>query len=185
MKIISCLLIPSIVGIITGFLGFLLGRISAKKTEKADFSGFSRQTESQKIINEFNNRVNLLQEELKLALSEKKTNQEYSEPELLFNPDIASQVFGKKIKENDFTVIEGIGAKIESLFKQAGINTWFELSETSLEKAKTILAAAGDSMKIHNPGTWARQARMAFDGRWHELKQWQRQLDGGKEKYIT
>jgi len=33
---------------------------------------------------------------------------------------------------------------------------------------------------MHNPGTWPKQAEMAAEGKWDELKVWQDELDGGK-----
>jgi hypothetical protein len=34
---------------------------------------------------------------------------------------------------------------------------------------------------MHNPSTWAKQALMAYEGKWQELKDWQAGLRGGKE----
>jgi hypothetical protein len=31
-----------------------------------------------------------------------------------------------------------------------------------------------------NPGTWPKQAELAAEGKWDELKAWQEELDGGK-----
>jgi predicted flap endonuclease-1-like 5' DNA nuclease len=93
----------------------------------------------------------------------------------------AQKAFGKKIKLDDLKVVEGIGPKIEELYKNAGIKTWKALSETPLEKSQAILDAAGDRYKIHNPGSWAKQALMASQGKWKELKEWQDAHKGGKE----
>lgn len=98
-----------------------------------------------------------------------------------FDADAAKAVFGKKIKENDLTVVEGIGPKISQLFIDAGIATWRELGETSIEHCQKILDDAGDRYTVHNPGTWPRQAKLAADGEWQKLFDWQEQLDGGKE----
>ncbi|MEL6358065.1 MAG: helix-hairpin-helix domain-containing protein [Bacteroidota bacterium] len=81
---------------------------------------------------------------------------------------------------NDLKVVEGIGPKIEGLFKAAGINTWSELAETSVERMQEILTAAGDRYRLANPGTWAQQARLAAEGKWDELSRLQDQLKGGK-----
>ncbi len=98
-----------------------------------------------------------------------------------FDADTAKAVFGKKIKENDLTVVEGIGPKIAELFNQADIHTWSELAQTSVEDCQKILDNAGDRFTIHNPGTWPRQAKLAADGEWQKLFDWQEKLDGGKE----
>lgn len=102
-------------------------------------------------------------------------------PQFVFDGAKAALVLGKKIKKDDLTVVEGIGPKIQELFKERGINTWKILSETSTERLKEILTEGGDRFAIHNPGTWARQAELAYKGKWEELKEWQDFLVGGVE----
>lgn len=98
-----------------------------------------------------------------------------------FDADAAKAVFGKKIKENDLTLVEGIGPKIAQLFIDAGISTWQRLGETDVASCQTILDNAGERYTIHNPGTWPRQAQLAANGEWQKLFDWQEKLDGGKE----
>lgn len=86
----------------------------------------------------------------------------------------------KKWKWDDLKIVEGIGPKIEELMHNAGIKTWKALSETSTERLKEILDAAGPNYQIHDPGTWAAQAGMADQGKFDELKKWQDELDAGK-----
>lgn len=83
-------------------------------------------------------------------------------------------------KKDDLKIVEGIGPKIEELFNNAGIFTFAELADTSAEKMKAILDAAGPRFQIHNPATWADQAALARDGKWDELKKWQDELYKGK-----
>ena len=84
------------------------------------------------------------------------------------------------IAADDLKKIEGIGPKIEELFHNAGIMTFAQLSETSVETMEAILTEAGPRFSTHNPGTWAQQAGLAAAGKWEELKAWQDELDGGK-----
>ncbi len=44
-----------------------------------------------------------------------------------------------------------------------------------------MLATAGGQFATHDPETWPKQAEMARDGKWDELKVWQDELDGGRE----
>lgn len=83
-------------------------------------------------------------------------------------------------KKDDLKIVEGIGPKIEELFNNAGIYSFAELAETSVERMKAILDAAGPRFQIHNPATWADQAALARDGKWDELKKWQDELYKGK-----
>jgi large subunit ribosomal protein L27 len=82
---------------------------------------------------------------------------------------------------DDLKKIEGIGPKIEGLLNEAGITTFTQLAEASAESVKEILTAAGPRYAIHDPATWARQALMAANGQWAELKILQDELNGGKE----
>ena len=97
-----------------------------------------------------------------------------------FNASEAKAIFGKKIRENDLTVIEGIGPKIEELFNKHGVKTWKELSEASLETCQRVLDNGGDRFKMHKPNTWPKQAKLAYEGKWQDLHKWQDELDGGK-----
>lgn len=81
---------------------------------------------------------------------------------------------------NDLKVVEGIGPKIEGLFKDAGIKNWSELAATSTERMQEILTAAGSRYKLADPGTWAQQAALAAESKWEELRQLQANLRGGK-----
>ena len=98
---------------------------------------------------------------------------------VVFNTEEAKAVFGKKIKENDLTVVEGIGPKIQELFHDFDIKTWAGLGAVSIEKCQEILDSGGARFKMHNPKTWPKQAKLAAEGKWKELKQWQDELDGG------
>lgn len=84
-------------------------------------------------------------------------------------------------QKDNLRKIEGIGPAIERLLNAAGIETFSQLSETSVERLENILSVGGPSFAIHKPDTWPRQAAMAAEGRWDELKAWQDELDGGKE----
>lgn len=98
-----------------------------------------------------------------------------------FNAEAAKSVFGKTIKADDLTLVEGIGPKIAQLFLADGITTWQALGEMSVEQCKTLLEKAGDRFSMHNPGTWPRQAQLAANNEWQALFDWQQQLDGGRE----
>jgi large subunit ribosomal protein L21 len=84
-------------------------------------------------------------------------------------------------KGDDLKKVEGIGPKIAEHFNNAGIFTFEELANTEVSKLQEILTAAGPRYKMHNPGSWPKQARMAADGKWDELKVWQDAHDKGIE----
>lgn len=98
-----------------------------------------------------------------------------------FDAAAAKGVYGKKrIKEDDLTIVEGIGPKISELFHNHNIKTWAALASTSVEKCQEVLNSGGKRFEIHRPGTWPMQAEMAALGKWAELKKWQDEHDYGK-----
>jgi large subunit ribosomal protein L27 len=85
-------------------------------------------------------------------------------------------------KDDDLKIIEGIGPKLESILKEAGISNLKVMSESDPEKLAEILEGAGNRYKMFNPATWPKQAALAVEGKWNELKEYQSNLDGGVEK---
>jgi predicted flap endonuclease-1-like 5' DNA nuclease len=87
----------------------------------------------------------------------------------------------KKAPAKDkLTKIEGIGPKISKLLQADGIDTFAKLAKASQKKLKGILAEAGPRYKMHNPGSWPKQAKLAAAGDWDALQKLQDELSGGK-----
>ena len=186
---ISCFLILVIVGILCGIAGYLIGKTN-KGSSKNEGHNYKSDLDACKQRNsQLQSDIDSLRAQLKNSSSSPKSNfVTETNPTaplsstVVFNASEAKSVFGKKVKENDLKIIEGIGPKIEELFKTSGILTWKGLSETSVDRCNEILSKAGDRFSIHNPGTWPRQSKLAYEGKWQELKDWQDKLDKGKEK---
>jgi len=96
--------------------------------------------------------------------------------------NLVAQPAKETARPDDLKIIEGIGPKIEEILQNVGIKTWEQLSKTAPTQLSSILLAAGSRYKSHNPSTWPKQARMAADGKWDELKVWQDELDGGVDR---
>lgn len=94
----------------------------------------------------------------------------------------ASKIYGAKIVADDLKLVEGIGPKIEQVFHEAGLKTWLSVAESTPERLKEILHAAGNQFSMHDPATWPHQCRMMYDGQWAELKKWQDELIAGREE---
>ena len=88
----------------------------------------------------------------------------------------------KKWDKDDLKAIEGIGPKIEKLLHAAGIKTWQQLAQTKVSKLQEILDKAGKRYALADPGTWPKQAKLAAEGKFAELEEYQDYLQGGKEK---
>ncbi|WP_165749078.1 30S ribosomal protein S2 [Cellulophaga sp. Z1A5H] len=85
------------------------------------------------------------------------------------------------VSVDDLTKVEGIGPKISEIFQTAGINSFSDLAGKTEEELSTILAAAGSKFASKNPASWPKQAKMAAEGKWDELKEWQDNVKGGIE----
>ncbi|MBE17030.1 MAG: 50S ribosomal protein L21 [Dokdonia sp.] len=80
-------------------------------------------------------------------------------------------------KGDDLKKIEGIGPKIAETLNEAGITTFNELATTDAAKIAEIISGVRGN---HVTDTWPKQAQLAADGKWDELKTLQDELDGGK-----
>lgn len=85
-------------------------------------------------------------------------------------------------KEDDLKIIEGIGPKLESILKEGGVTDWKTMSAADPDRLREILEGAGSRFKMFNPTTWPKQAALAVEGKFDELKAYQDRLEGGVEK---
>jgi len=85
-----------------------------------------------------------------------------------------------KAKPDDLKKIEGIGPKIAEMLNNAGILTFTQLADSSVDKLKEILATGGKRYTMHDPTTWPQQSKLAANGEWDALNKLQDELDGGK-----
>jgi len=170
-----CLLIPLIVGVICAILGYLLGRLSSRNNT-AEIEAWQKKYDKLE--------ADLTDCRSKLAAKPSPSVSSKTESTTLnlipFDAALAKATYGKKIKQDDLKIVEGIGPKIELLFHAKGITTWKGLSECSVEKCEEVLKSGGKAYEIHKPGTWPRQAQLAYEGKWVELHAWQDELKGGK-----
>ncbi len=183
---IPCWLIPLLVGAISAILGYLLGRLLG--------GGSDNDVD----VDVYKNRISKLEADLAACKASTSTSIKSSgagntvssfaagaatvstTQGVAFDADAAKAVFGKKIKENDLTVVEGIGPKIQELFHNHDVKTWAALAACSVDKCQEVLHSGGKRFEMHKPGTWPKQAGLAAKGSWKELNDWQDQLDGGK-----
>ena len=187
-----CILIPLLVGLISAILGYLLGRLFGNNNKESE-AYIARISQLESDLEACKKSRNTLENDLqsakdsitKLSADDDVHISSFSAPvkdvpAVFFSADAAKAAFGKKVKQDDLKIVEGIGPKIEQLFHGFEIKTWKALSETSVEKCKEVLKSGGDRFKMHNPGTWPKQAQLAYEGKWKELVEWQDKLDGGK-----
>lgn len=95
----------------------------------------------------------------------------------------AARAAGIKIKSaDDLTVIEGVGPKINELFKNNKLKTFAQVSKATIPQMRKILDDGGARFRMANPSTWAKQAKLASTNKWKELKKLQDDLSGGIKK---
>ena len=189
---ILCILIPIIAGLLCALLGYLLGKMLAKTKYEELENKFNVSQSDLEDCKANSAKLQATIEDLKKGKTDTKMGFASTAKEApkatatkaavaAFDSKLAADVLGKKIKADDLKIIEGIGPKIEQLFKDAGIKTWAELAKTSVEKCQEILKAGGERFVMHNPETWPKQSEFAANGKWKELKEWQDTLKGGRE----
>jgi predicted flap endonuclease-1-like 5' DNA nuclease len=200
-----CILIPLLVGLICAILGYLLGKLLGGKDDEcndkivkleADLEACKKSKHNLEADLEACMKArHTLEADLKACRNSKLSLEgdlnatkaslassltATAAPLIAFDAAAAKAVFGKTIKQDDLKIVEGIGPKIQELFHNHDVKTWKALSECSVEKCQSVLDSGGERFKIHKPGTWPKQAQLAYEGKWAELLKWQDELDGGK-----
>lgn len=79
---------------------------------------------------------------------------------------------------DDLEIIEGIGPKIASVLRDAGINSFPELAKANPADLRDVLRSAG--LRLADPTTWPEQARLIAEGKWGEFKTLTDSLRGGR-----
>ncbi len=93
----------------------------------------------------------------------------------------AARAAGFNLKhDDDLTIIEGIGPRIDELLHQNGVASFAQLSRLGVPEILEILERGGPHFQLANPGSWARQASLASENRWAELKRLQEELISGR-----
>ena len=174
---IWCWLIPLLVGAICGILGYLIGRSGDTTIDNsADLKLLQdKYTKLQADLDACNKKssVNLGATAASFAAGAAVAS-------MPFDAAAAKAAFGKTIKQDDLKIVEGIGPKIEGMFKDSGIKTWKALSEASVAECQKVLDGGGKRYQVHDPASWPMQSKMAYEGKWSELSKWQDEHDHGK-----
>ncbi|TYB78628.1 hypothetical protein [Bizionia myxarmorum] len=150
------IILPILIGASCFLLGYLMGKKAFKNQHKPINADV------------WKNKVAKLENDLKMCQASKQL--------IPFNSEKAEAVFGKKITENDLTIIKRIGPQTVALFALHHIRTWKALSEVSVETCREILDSSSKNHKIYNPSTWPEQAKLAYEGNWKALLEWQKEM---------
>lgn len=120
--------------------------------------------------------------EAKAEVKETKTEAKLEKPISKAEAPKAEKATPKKTskKGDDLKIVEGIGPKAAEALAAAGVDTFAKLAKKSADDIKTILSEASSTLAHLDPETWAKQAELAAEGKFDELKTWQDELNGGK-----
>jgi len=160
----SDLLFIVIVLLIAAILGFLIGYYLRKRKDAAEDKSKDalKSDESENILTASADTHEIIE----------KVNYETA---------VAEEIMEAEIGLNDLQIIEGIGPKIEKFLRRSSIDTWKKLADGDAEAISEMLVTeGGDRYKMHDPTTWSKQALMAHEGKWKELKVLQDELLGGR-----
>ncbi len=75
--------------------------------------------------------------------------------------------------QDDITLIYGLTPKVQQLLSSVGIMSYQAIIDSDVEGLEKILLDAWSSFKRYNPATWPDQARLASEGHWRELEEYQ------------
>lgn len=81
------------------------------------------------------------------------------------------------LSKYDLKAIEGIGNKTERALKAAGILEWTNLATADEATIKAALDKAGISYEANEISGWKYQAKLASEGKWDTLFQYQKDVD--------
>jgi len=176
---IWCWLIPLLVGVICGILGYLIGK-SGNKTIDNSAELKLMEDKNARLKAELDACNKKVSSSANLESSKAFMAAETAIATIPFDGAGAKTIFGKTIKQDDLKVVEGIGPKIEGMFKDAGIKTWKALSEASVADCQKVLDGGGKRYQVHDPASWPMQAKMCYEGKWKDLLKWQDEHKHGK-----
>ena len=83
---------------------------------------------------------------------------------------------------DDLKKIEGVGPKAAEAMVKAGLDTFAKIAKADPAKLSELLVDASSRLAHLVTDTWPKQAALAAEGKWDELKELQDKLDGGVEK---
>jgi predicted flap endonuclease-1-like 5' DNA nuclease len=85
--------------------------------------------------------------------------------------------------QDDLTHIVGIGPKVSSVLRKAGINNFTKLGSINLNRLNEILEAENPNiLRLIDPSTWPVQAKLASKENWEALSNLQESLKNSRPK---
>ena len=169
---LAFILLALVVASAIGFLVAWFWRASNVSTLKHDL---------QKCKDKLSEGIDELDQEKEIRVQSLTVPDSREDVQLVFNTDLAKNILGKKVTENDLKVIVGIGPKIDELLTNSAISSWKELAGSTNERLLSILKEGGPRFRLHSSSTWVKQSEFAMNGKWKELKKYQDSFKAGSQ----
>lgn len=83
------------------------------------------------------------------------------------------------VHADDLAIIEGLGPKAKDALVAAGMTTFAQIADSSVDDLKAALKAAKLNLGLMKPDTWRRQARYVVDGDVEAFEAYKVELRGG------
>lgn len=83
---------------------------------------------------------------------------------------------------DNLQIIEWVGPKLEKLLNKHHVHTFKDVVNTDVAWLEDIILAGWPRYQVHSPTTWPDQAKLAMQGKWSELEEYQWILNGGRKK---
>lgn len=77
------------------------------------------------------------------------------------------------VKPDNFKRLDGIGPKIAKLIEDNSILTYQQLGELDDKQLSDLLQKAGVRVRQTDPAYWTKQAKLAAEGKWDDIKKLQ------------
>ena len=108
---------------------------------------------------------------------------EVEKKRLDLNKEVSNLRTQKPAMQDKFSYLTGIGKKVSSILRLAGIETFSQLAATDVNRIREILEEANPSLlNITDPTTWPEQARLAAIGDWTTLSALEESIKKSKRR---
>lgn len=116
-----------------------------------------------------------------VAVAKEEVKEEAPKKEAKKEATPKKETKAKASKGDDLTKIEGVGPKAAEALTNAGLETFAKVAKAKADKMKEVLTEASSRLAHLDTTSWPKQAKMAADEKWDELKAWQDSVKGGVE----
>ena len=89
------------------------------------------------------------------------------------------------VKPDSLKRLDGIGPKIAKLLENKGILTYQQLSEMDDKQLTDFLQQAGVRVRQTDPAYWKKQAKLAAEGQWDDIKKLQQKHKGKRNGNVA